>query len=125
MWIFLIVIISLAGGSGHDAVRTACGLDITAGEGLLVVDDEGQETREIAVLDRWYERFVLAERTREQHTQLRARDTRIIVRAVAGDRFMLGITLRKRHNRLNHCRQVLRLNVFGDVQILIRFHRRL
>ena len=36
-----------------------------------------------------------------------------------------GITLRKRHNGLNHCRQVLRLYMFRDVQILIRFHRRL
>ena len=93
----------LLGCSTHDAVRTACGLYITAGEGLLVIHNECQESREITVLDRWHERFVLAERTREQHTQLRARDTRIIVRAVTGDRFVLrGFAERRvvvRHRR--------------------------
>ena len=36
----------------------------------------------------------------------------------------LSVTLCELHNRLNHCRQILRLYMFGDVQILIRFHRR-
>ena len=74
----------------HHAVRTVGGFDVAAGESLMVGDDERQQTREIAVLYAWYQRAILAERTREQHAQLRAGDARTVVDAIARDRLMLG-----------------------------------
>ena len=47
------------------------------------------KTREITVLDRWHERFVLAERAGEEYGELRARDRRSVVRAVTRDGFVL------------------------------------
>ena len=79
----------LLGCSTHDAVRTVRGLYITAGEGLLVIHNECQESREITVLDRWHERFVLAECAGEEYGELRARDRRSVVRAVTRDGFVL------------------------------------
>ena len=61
----------LLGGNSHHTVRAISRLDITVAKSLLVIHNEGQETREIAVLDTRHQRFVLAERTREQHAQLR------------------------------------------------------
>ena len=57
----------LFGGGSHDRVRTIRGLYVPAAEGLLVLYNQCQQTREITVFDTWHERFVLAERTGQQH----------------------------------------------------------
>ena len=53
------------------------------------MNDKGQESREIAVLDRWYKGFVLAECAGEEYGELRARDRRSVVRTVTRDGFVL------------------------------------
>ena len=105
----------LLGGNSHHTVGTACGLYVTTAKCLLVMNDKGQESREIAVLDRWYKGFVLAECAGEEYGELRARDRRSVVRTVTRDWLMLrrftqgGVVVR--HGRTPHIGDDLSLSL--------------
>ena len=64
--------------------------DVAAGERPAFIHDECEQTREVTVLDGWHERAVLAERTSEQHGELRAGYNRRLATTRTGDRFVLG-----------------------------------
>ena len=71
---FLIKPVELFGSSLDDLVGVFRGLDITAVEGLMLIDDEGDKAGEITILDTRHEGMVLAESTGENHRELRVLD---------------------------------------------------
>ena len=71
-------------------LRSLSRLHIAFGEGLDIINNKGEQTREITVLDRWHKGVVLAERACEDHGQLRVLDRRVLLTPRAGDGLMLG-----------------------------------
>ncbi len=65
-------------------------MHIALREGFDILNDKGQQAREITVLDRGNERAVLAERTGKYHGQLRVLDDGRFFAAGTGDSLVFG-----------------------------------
>ena len=66
------------------------GFYILAVKGLMLIDDEGEQAREVTVFDRGHERLVLAEGTGEDHGELGVLDDGRFFAAGTGDSLVLS-----------------------------------
>ena len=87
---FLVEMIELFGCDFNDLAGVLGGFYILTIEGLMLIDDKGDQTREVTVFDGGYEGFVLAERTGEDHRELRVLDDRGFSTAATRDGLMFG-----------------------------------
>ena len=58
--------------------------------GLVLIDDKGEQAREVTVFDGGHEGMILAERAGKNHRDLRTCDDRRLFAAGTGDGFVLG-----------------------------------
>ena len=87
---FLIEMIELFSTSLHGFIGTFRGLYILAVKGLVFIDDEGEQAREVTVFDRRHEGMVLAEGTGEDHGELRVLDDGRFFATGTGDSLVLS-----------------------------------
>ncbi len=87
---FLVKVIELFGCCFDDIAGVLGGVYILAVEGLVFIDDEGEQAREVTVFDRRHEGVVLAEGTGEDHGELGVLDDGRFFAAGTGDSLVLG-----------------------------------
>ena len=87
---FLIEVVELFGCCFDDIAGVLGGFNILAVEGLVFIDDEGEQAREVPVFDRRHEGMVLAEGTGEDHGELRVLDDGRFATAGTGDSLVLS-----------------------------------